>query len=74
MNLIEDQGNSRGVAITRYGDDAFLSINPDVALFTIDNAILRYSGKSGQRVLMNVTDIYGRTHIRWGNKAKAVVA
>ena len=68
MNLIEEQGNRRGVAISRYGEDAFLSVNPDAVLFTIDNAILRYSGKSGQRVLLNVVDIYGRTHLRWGNK------
>ena len=74
MNLVVDQGISRGVGITRYGEDAFLALNPDAVIFAADNTILRYSGKSGQRVLMNVTDIYGRTHIRWGNKAKGAVA
>ena len=30
-----------------------------------------FTGKSGQRPLLNITDIYQRQHIRWGSKAKA---
>lgn len=71
MNLIVDHGKLRGVVITRYGGDSFLTINPDSVLFTIDTTLVRYSGKSGQRPLLKVTDIYQRTHTRWGSKAKS---
>ena len=71
MDLIADQGNMRGIATTRYGEDGFLAINPDSVLFTIDTTLIRFTGKSGQRPLLNITDIYQRQHIRWGSKAKA---
>lgn len=71
MELIADQGNMRGIATTRYGEDGFLAINPDSVIFTIDTTLIRFTGKSGQRPLLNITDIYNRQHIRWGSKAKA---
>ena len=74
MDLIAAQGNMRGIAMVRYGEDAFLAINADSALFTIDTTLIRYSGKSGQRPLLNITDIYQRQHIRWGSKAQGAVA
>lgn len=67
MELVSSQGNMRGVAIARYGHDAFIAIDPDAVLFTLDNTIHRYSG-SGQRPLVEVTDIYQRKHLRWGSK------
>lgn len=70
MNLIVSQGNMRGVAIVRYGHDSFLAINPDAVVFTIDTTLVRYTGKSGQRPLLNITDIYQRQHLRWGGKAQ----
>ena len=69
MDYIADQGTMRGVAVARYGHDSFLAINPEMTIFTIDNSILRYAGKAGLRPLLNITDIYQRTHMRWGNKA-----
>lgn len=69
MNRIASQGNMRGVAIVRYGYDSFLAINPDAVVFTIDTTLVRYTGKSGQRPLLNITDIYQRQHLRWGGKA-----
>jgi hypothetical protein len=69
MDLIAAQGNMRGVAIARYGDDSFLAINPDAVLFIIDTTLIRFTGKSGQRLLLNITDHYQRQHIRWGSKA-----
>ena len=69
MNLIASQGNMRGVAIVRYGHDSFLATNPDAVVFTIDTTLVRYTGKSGQRPLLNITDIYQRQHLRWGGKA-----
>ena len=71
MDLIANQGNMRGIATTRYGEDGFLAINPDSVLFTIDTTLIRFTGKSGHRPLLNITDIYQRQHIRWGSKAKA---
>lgn len=68
MDLVVSQANMRGVAIARYGHDAFIAVNPDAVLFQLDNTILRYSGKSGQRPLTEITDIYQRQHIRWGSK------
>ena len=74
MDLIADQGNMRGVAMVRYGEDAFLAISADGVIFTIDTTLIRFSGKSGQRPLLNITDIYQRQHIRWGSKAQRAVA
>lgn len=74
MDLIAAQGNMRGVAVVRYGEDAFLAISADSALFTIDTTLIRFSGKSGQLPLLNITDIYQRQHIRWGSKAQRAVA
>ena len=70
MNLIVSQGNMRGVALTRYGTDSFLAINPDAVTFTIDTTLVRYTGKTGQRPLLNITDTYQRQHLRWGGKAQ----
>ena len=70
MSLIVSQGNMRGVAISRYSHDSFLAINPDAVVFTIDTTLVRYTGKSGQRPLLNITDIYQRQHLRWGGKAQ----
>ena len=70
MSLIVSQGNMRGVAISRYGHDSFLAVNPDAVVFTIDTTLVRYTGKSGQRPLLNITDIYQRQHLRWGGKAQ----
>jgi hypothetical protein len=70
MDFVVAQGNMRGVAITRYGDDAFLAVNPDVVLFTLDNALVRFTGKAMQRPLVHVIDQWGRTHVRWGSTAQ----
>lgn len=74
MDLIAAQGNMRGIAMVRYGEDAFLAVNADSALFTIDTTLIRFSGKSGQRPLLTITDIYQRQHIRWGSKSQGAVA
>ena len=68
MDLVTTQANRQGVAITRYGHDSFLCINPDTVVFHLDNALVRYTGKSGQRPLLEITDIYQRKVIRWGGK------
>ena len=70
MDLVTTQANRQGVAITRYGHDSFLCINPDTVAFHLDNALVRYTGKSGQRPLLEITDIYQRKVIRWGGKAQ----
>lgn len=57
IELVSSQGNMRGIAISRYGHDAFIGMNPDAVMFTLDNTILRYIGRSGQRPLVEVTDI-----------------
>jgi hypothetical protein len=69
MELVENQIWKRGVVAVRYGENGFLTINPDAVAFILDATLVRFSGRSGQRPLLTITDTYGRQHIRWGNKA-----
>ena len=69
MDLIAEQGAARGISIARYGNDSFLTTQPDSVAQHIDTTLIRFSGKSGQRPLLNIIDTYQRTHIRWGTKA-----
>lgn len=68
MDLVASQANMRGVAIARYGEDAFLATIPDAVVFTIDTTLVRYTGKTAQKPLLTITDIYQRQHLRWGSK------
>ena len=70
MDFVVTQANRQGVAITRYGHDSFICINPDTVAFHLDNALVRYTGKSGQRPLLEIKDIHQRQHLRWGGKAQ----
>ena len=69
MHLAVREGLMRGVPMTRYGHDSFITGNPNATIFALDNAITRYSGRAGQRPLIEITDSYQRKHIRWGGKA-----
>lgn len=68
MDFALKQAFMMGVPMTRYGSDGFITGTPDPAIFAIDNAISRYSGRAGQRPLMEIIDSYKRQHIRWGGK------
>lgn len=69
MEMVEDQCVARGVVAVRYGEASFLTANPDAVAFIIDSSLVRFTGKTGQRPLLTITDTYGRQHPRWGNKA-----
>lgn len=69
MEAVVSQARRRGIVVLRYGTDGFITPAPDALIFTLDTAIIRACNKTGQRPLLTVTDIYGRTHTRWGSKA-----
>lgn len=69
MDLVATHAIARGIVAVRYGEASFLTANPDAVAFTIDSTLVRFTGKTGQRPLLTITDTYGRKHVRWGNKA-----
>lgn len=69
MEAVVSQARRRGIVVVRYGTDGFITPAPDALVFTLDTALVRICNRSGQRPLLHVTDIYGRTHTRWGSKA-----
>jgi hypothetical protein len=68
MGLVLDTAHRRGFVVHRYGDAGFLTNNPDGVGFILDEVLTRFTGKAGQKPLLNTTDIYGREHVRWGMK------
>jgi hypothetical protein len=46
-------------------------VNPNALLFVLDTEIIQQTGKVGQRPLLEITDIYGRQHLRWGSSTQA---
>ena len=68
MGLVLDTAHLRGFVVHRYGEAGFLTNNPDGVGFILDEVLTRFTGKAGQKPLLNTTDIYGREHIRWGMK------
>lgn len=68
MDLVRDTAHRRGIVVHRYREAGFLANNPDAVGFILDEVLTRFTGKAGQRPLLNTTDIYGRKHVRWGMK------
>ena len=68
LDLVSDHALSRGIVAVRYGEASFLTANPDAVAATLDITLVRFTGKVGQRALLNITDTYGRKHTRWGGK------
>ncbi|MDB4841490.1 hypothetical protein OAH73_02775 [Planktomarina sp.] len=71
MDHVVFRANMRGVQATRYGEGGFICINPNALLFVLDTEIIQQTGKVGQRPLLDITDIYGRQHLRWGSSTQA---
>ena len=67
MDRVDHKANMRGLQTARYGDDGFICLNPDGLVFVLDTEIIQFTNKIGQRPLLNITDIYGRQHFRWGS-------
>ncbi len=72
MNAVVKNALYYGDPISRYGEDSFLCVNPDAIVFQIDNTILRKIGKTGQKPLLEVRDLYDRVHARWGTAHRQV--
>ena len=71
MDHVVSRANMRGVQTARYGEGGFICINPNALLFVLDTEIIQQTGKVGQRPLLDITDIYGRQHLRWGSSTQA---
>jgi hypothetical protein len=69
LDEVVTQAKRRGVVLVRYGEAGFICAHPEQAAFYIDQTLVRMTGKTGFRPLLEVTDQYQRTDFRWGSKA-----
>ena len=69
MDEVVVQAKRRGVSLVRYGEASFICQHPEQAAFYIDQTLVRMTGKTGFRPLLEIIDQYQRKDFRWGSTA-----
>ena len=68
MDKVVELAARYGVKFVRHGFDGFICHSPEQVAFHLDSALVRLTGRVGQRPLLEVTDSYKRTSRRWGSR------